>query len=145
MSVLTILWAIFLFCSVDGLIKGPRTLVLLENQHQVYSFSILFSKLSQHNFEFTFRIADDSSLTLSLYGEYLYENLIIMAPTTEEFGGDLSRLSIIDFIDSGRNLFLCLDSRGRLRLFFKSIYLSIFNLPFVKISTKICSGCLKLI
>ena len=114
MCVYKIYLVIFLVSLVDSLIKGPRTLVLLENQHQVASFSILFGHLSQHNFELTFRLSDDSSLALSQYGEYLYENIFIMAPTTEEFGGELSSISIIDFIDSGRNVFICINSRGEL-------------------------------
>ena len=117
MTVFTVYLVLLLLSLCDCLIKGPRTLVLLENHHQVYSFSLLFDHLSEHNFELNFRLADDSSLILSQYGEYLYENLLIMAPSTDEFGGDLSALSIIDFIDSGRNAFICANSKGMLIIF----------------------------
>lgn len=36
------------------------------------------------------KAADDPSLQLSRYGEYLYQNLVILAPGVEEFGGSLS-------------------------------------------------------
>ena len=39
------------------------------------------------------------------YGEYLYDNLILLAPAAEVFGGiDLD--SIIDFVDEGHNIFV---------------------------------------
>lgn len=49
----------------------------------------------------TFKSADDSNLVLSKYGEYLYDNLIIFAPSVEEFGGAVSVEAIADFIDGG--------------------------------------------
>lgn len=49
----------------------------------------------------TFKSADDASLLLSKYGEYLYENLIIFAPSVEEFGGSVSVEAIAEFIDGG--------------------------------------------
>ena len=112
------LYTFFAFCSFShSLIRGPRTLVLLENQHQEFSHSIFFNQLINNKFELTFRLADDSSLALSLFGDYIYDNLLILAPSTEEFGGDLSIQSIIDFIDSGHNVFICVNSRGRLYRF----------------------------
>lgn len=36
------------------------------------------------------KVADDPSLQLTRYGEYLYQNLVIFAPGVEEFGGALS-------------------------------------------------------
>lgn len=52
----------------------------------------------------TFKLADDANLLLSKYGEYLYKNLIIFAPSVEEFGGDLSVDKITEFIDNGGNV-----------------------------------------
>lgn len=42
---------------------------------------------------------------LSKYGKYFYENLIIFAPTVQEFGGSLSVETITQFIDDGGNIF----------------------------------------
>ena len=112
------IFCILSLCSFShSLIRGPRTLVLLENQHQEFSHSIFFDQLLSNTFELTIRLADDSSLALSLFGDYLYDNLLIMAPSTEEFGGDISAQSIVDFIDSGHNVFLCVNSRGGLCTF----------------------------
>lgn len=49
----------------------------------------------------TFKSADDPSLVLSKYGQYFYENLIIFAPTVQEFGGSLGIDTITQFIDDG--------------------------------------------
>lgn len=52
----------------------------------------------------TFKFADDSSLHLSKYGNYLYDNLIVFAPSVEEFGGSLNVETITQFIDEGGNV-----------------------------------------
>jgi oligosaccharyltransferase complex subunit beta len=47
---------------------------------------------------------------LTVYGEYLYDHLIIFAPTVEEFGGLIDVPSILDFIDEGHNVLIAGDS-----------------------------------
>lgn len=53
----------------------------------VYALSCI---VSERGHELTVKVADDPSLQLSRYGEYLYKNLVIFAPGVEEFGGALS-------------------------------------------------------
>lgn len=55
----------------------------------------------ERGFVLTFKSADDASLALTKYGEYLYEHLIIFAPSVDELGGSLSVEGITDFIDGG--------------------------------------------
>lgn len=43
-------------------------------------------------------------MILSRYDEYLYEHLIIFAPSVEEFGGMLNVDVITKFIDEGGNV-----------------------------------------
>lgn len=52
----------------------------------------------------TYKLADDASLLLSRYGEYLYKNLIIFAPSVEEFGGEISVEKLAQFVDDGGNV-----------------------------------------
>ncbi|XP_023026594.1 dolichyl-diphosphooligosaccharide--protein glycosyltransferase non-catalytic subunit Ost48 [Leptinotarsa decemlineata] len=87
------------FCNAQG-----PTLVLLDNQVIKETHSIFFKSLQERGYSLTFKIADDSSLVLSRYGEYLYKNLIIFAPSVEEFGGSLNVESITQFIDEGGNV-----------------------------------------
>lgn len=43
---------------------------------------------ADRGFELTFRTADDAGLSLIKYGEFLYDNLIVFAPSIEgERGG----------------------------------------------------------
>lgn len=59
---------------------------------------------TERGYKLTYKLADDSNLILSKYGEYLFKNLIIFAPSVEEFGGDLSVEKIAQFIDDGGNV-----------------------------------------
>lgn len=47
---------------------------------KLYSVTFLFS---EKGFELTFKTADDASLALVKYGEFLYDNLILFSPSVE--------------------------------------------------------------
>ena len=72
--------------------------------------SIYFKTLFSSGFELTFKVADDSGLVLKKYGEFLYDHLIIFAPTVEEFGGAISPEAITEFIDEGGNVLVAGNS-----------------------------------
>lgn len=48
----------------------------------------------------------DSSLELSKYGEFLYDNILILCPQVDVFRGKTNVKDIIDFIDAGRSVLL---------------------------------------
>jgi len=87
-----------------------ETLVLLDNLAIKETHSIFFKSLRERGYTLSFKSADDANLVLSKYGEYLYENLIIFAPSVEEFGGSVSVEAIADFIDGGGNLLVAGNS-----------------------------------
>lgn len=95
---------ILLFSIISASFAQGPTLVLLDNQVIKETHSIFFRSLQERGYTLTFKIADDSSLVLSRYGEYLYKNLIVFAPTVEEFGGSLNVETITQFIDDGGNV-----------------------------------------
>uniref|UniRef100_A0A1I8JQN9 Dolichyl-diphosphooligosaccharide--protein glycosyltransferase 48 kDa subunit n=1 Tax=Macrostomum lignano TaxID=282301 RepID=A0A1I8JQN9_9PLAT len=74
------------------------------NNHLTYILVYLTFPIVDKGFELSFRTADDSTLTLTKYGEFLYDNLIIFAPSVREFGGKLNTPAISDFVDNGGNL-----------------------------------------
>ena len=78
-----------------------KTLVLLENLYMKDTHSIFFEDLKSRGCQLTFKLADDPNLALSKFGEYLYDHLIIFAPSVEEFGGTVDVQAITDFIDNG--------------------------------------------
>ncbi|KAK9501613.1 hypothetical protein O3M35_012308 [Rhynocoris fuscipes] len=81
-----------------------ETLVLLDNLAIKETHSIFFRSLKDRGYSLTFKLADDANLVLSKYGEFLYDHLIIFAPSVEEFGGALSVDAITEFIDGGGNV-----------------------------------------
>lgn len=72
----------------------------------------VFNFLIDNGYILTFKLADDANLQLSKYGEYLYQHLIIFAPSVEEFGGALSVETITDFIDGGGNVLVAGSSQS---------------------------------
>ncbi|TMW43383.1 hypothetical protein DOY81_011536 [Sarcophaga bullata] len=80
------------------------TLVLLDNLAIRETHSMFFKSLQERGFKLTYKLADDASLVLSRYGEYLYKNLVIFAPSVEEFGGEVSVEKLAQFVDDGGNV-----------------------------------------
>jgi len=89
---------------------GNRVLVLLENLTVKETHSIYFKSLADSGFDLTYKVADDSGLTIKKYGEYLYEHIIVFSPTVEEFGGDLSAEALTEFVDEGGNILIAASS-----------------------------------
>ena len=98
-STLVVLLACFDLTEAEG-----KTLVLLDNANAKETHSIFFNSLKERGFDLVFRSADDSSLSLVKYGEFLYQHLVIFSPSVEEFGGSLNVRAIADFIDGGGNV-----------------------------------------
>jgi len=86
--------------------KAPKTLVLVDTLATRETHSIFLKDLAERGHEVTVKSADEPSLQLSRYGEYLFDNLVLFCPGVEEFGGSLSVEVIIDFIDGGGNMIL---------------------------------------
>ena len=51
--------------------------------HTCPSIVVNLSIFSDAGFDLTFKTADDASLALVKYGEFLYDNLIIFSPSVE--------------------------------------------------------------
>ena len=49
-----------------------------------------------HGFDITYKSSDDSTLQIVKYGEYLYDHIIVFAPTTK---GNLTFLSVMDLFE----------------------------------------------
>ncbi|XP_030380730.1 dolichyl-diphosphooligosaccharide--protein glycosyltransferase 48 kDa subunit [Scaptodrosophila lebanonensis] len=81
-----------------------NTLVLLDNLAIRETHSLFFKSLHDRGFKITYKLADDAGLLLSRYGEYLYKNVIIFAPSVVEFGGDVSVERLSQFVDDGGNV-----------------------------------------
>jgi oligosaccharyltransferase complex subunit beta len=80
------------------------TLVLIDDMATRDTHSQFFDDLIGKGFKLKFAKSDSSSLAVIKYGELAYENIIIFAPRTEEFGGALSPEAIANFVDMGGNV-----------------------------------------
>lgn len=110
---MNLMWRYLCFLCIFAFANaGGPTLVLLDNLAIKETHSIFFKTLQDGGYNLTFKLADDASLQLSKYGEYLYEHLIIFAPSIEEFGGALSVEAITDFIDGGGNVLVAGSSQS---------------------------------
>uniref|UniRef100_A0A3B3YHY2 Dolichyl-diphosphooligosaccharide--protein glycosyltransferase 48 kDa subunit n=1 Tax=Poecilia mexicana TaxID=48701 RepID=A0A3B3YHY2_9TELE len=87
-----------------------KTLVLLDNLNIKDTHSIFFRSLADRGFDLTFKTADDPSLSLIKYGQFLYDHLIIFAPSVEDFGGNINLETITSFIDGGGNVLVAASS-----------------------------------
>jgi oligosaccharyltransferase complex subunit beta len=83
-----------------------RVLALLENLAVKETHSIFFKTLTDQGFSLTYKVADDSTLSLKKFGEYLFEHIVVFAPTVDEFGGSLSVEAMTEFIDDGGNMMI---------------------------------------
>ncbi|WOH00331.1 hypothetical protein DCAR_0519690 [Daucus carota subsp. sativus] len=89
-----------------------RILVLLDDLSLKSSHSIFFNSLQSRGFLLDFKLADDPSLSLQRYGQYLYDALVLFAPSTERFGGSLDLAAILDFADSGHDVIVAADENA---------------------------------
>jgi hypothetical protein len=62
--------------------RGRRLLVLLDDLAVRSSHSAFFGSLQARGFDLDFRLADDPKLSLHRYGQYLYDGLVLFAPST---------------------------------------------------------------
>ncbi|CAF0942491.1 unnamed protein product [Rotaria sordida] len=90
--------------NIEG--SSKRLLVLLDNLGIRESHAFYFKQLKDRGFEVTFKSSDDSSLQIVKYGEYVYDHIIIFAPSTKEFGGRLDAEILTQFVDAGGNVLI---------------------------------------
>ncbi|KAK6125476.1 hypothetical protein DH2020_040784 [Rehmannia glutinosa] len=89
-----------------------QILVLLDDLSLKSSHSLFFTTLQSRGFNLDFKLADDPSVAVKRYGEYLYDGLILFSPSTDRFGGSLDIQGVLDFVDSGHDLILAADSNA---------------------------------
>lgn len=87
-----------------------RVLVLLDDLAIKSSHSIFFKSLETRGFDLDFKLADDPKLALQRYGQYLYDAVVLFAPTIDRFGGSVDAASLLEFVDSGHDLIMAADA-----------------------------------
>ncbi|KAI3383652.1 hypothetical protein SNEBB_009240 [Seison nebaliae] len=85
---------------------GKRLLVLVDTMTIRETHSIILDGLRDEGFDVHVQTVDDERLQLLRYGEYLYDHILLLAPSVEQFGGDLSTATLNRFVDAGGNIFV---------------------------------------
>ncbi|VDK70486.1 unnamed protein product [Onchocerca ochengi] len=96
---------------IVSIINAGKILVLVDNLNVRETHSIFLKSLKERGHQLTIKAADDQTLTLTKYGEHLYDHLIIFAPGIDEFGGTINVKAITSFIDNGGNVLVTAGAR----------------------------------
>ena len=103
--VLLISLLIFVLCFFAT--KSKKTLVLLDDYHNVETNSVFWNQITQMGYEIIFKMVNDKEIELTNYGEYIYENIIFFAPTyVDTKKNDITIEKLLKFIDDGHDLMI---------------------------------------
>lgn len=91
--------------------SGKRTLVLIQSNDIKATHSAFFRSLEARGHKLTFALADNDSTKLQKYGDYLYDQLILFAPSIDTLGGGVDVKAILKFIDDGHDVLIAADSK----------------------------------
>lgn len=86
-----------------GRAGGRRTLVVLGDMSAGNAYSLFFEALERRGHSLSFAHAAHK-LVLSKYGQYLYDNLVLFAPSMEKHAA-----AVVDFTENGGNLIIAVD------------------------------------
>jgi oligosaccharyltransferase complex subunit beta len=73
--------SIFLFVYIST--ESKKTLVIIQEENIKNTHSQFFNHLEKRGYQLQFTLSTNEKNTLINFGEYLYDNLIIMAPQTK--------------------------------------------------------------
>ncbi|CAD5212315.1 unnamed protein product [Bursaphelenchus okinawaensis] len=91
--------------------EKSRVLVLIDDPKIEQTHSIYLKALKDRGYTLNIKKADDASLVLIKFGEFVYDHVIVLAPKVEEFGGSLSPSELAKFVDGGGNVLVAGDSK----------------------------------
>lgn len=98
------------YVPLQGIVGGKRTLVLLDDMAKVQSHSLFFSQLADRGHKLTYLHAESEDVKLKSYGEYVYDNMVIFAPTVESFN-TITVDDVIEYTTNGGNIILAVDGQ----------------------------------
>lgn len=106
---MSVLFQICLSVEENDAPAGKKVLVVLENQRIKSTHSIYFNYLQERGFTVDFVGAEDRNIKFKKYGEWLYDHLILFAPSAGDISGITSD-DVLEFVDTGRNVIIAADS-----------------------------------
>ena len=91
------------YVPLQGDIGGKRTLVLLDTLISAHKYSSYFNSLKAEDHVLTMASSSDGDFKLKKFNEYMYDNIIMLAPNADDFG-KISFTDILEFVSNGGNL-----------------------------------------
>eukprot|EP01052_Picozoa_sp_SAG31_P000413 SAG31_NODE_12_length_38498_cov_21.161671_29_plen_404_part_00 len=85
------------------------TLVALDDTAYLNTHSEFFDSLRARGHRLVFADASSEEAALSRYGEWLYDDLVLVAPSVAEFHDSIDVATVVDFIDNGHSVFVAGD------------------------------------
>jgi oligosaccharyltransferase complex subunit beta len=92
----------------EGQVGGKRTLVLLDSFEVKETHSLFFAGIAARGHTLTYLLANSPDVVLYKYGEPVYDNLFLFAPSIQEFA-TLTAAAISGFVQKGGNLIMAGD------------------------------------
>lgn len=105
---LCIFGLVAIVCAEDEAV-GKRVLAIIGSSDIKYTHSIFFKSLEERGYSLDYAVPTNTSVSLRKFGEWKYDNLILFAPSVEEFEG-ISESDVVEFIDDGKNVLIAADS-----------------------------------
>eukprot|EP00299_Pterocystis_sp_00344_P010274 c4552_g1_i1.p1 GENE.c4552_g1_i1~~c4552_g1_i1.p1 ORF type:complete len:437 (+),score=105.02 c4552_g1_i1:44-1354(+) len=99
-----------LFLGVSGAFR--KTLVLLDNSNIQSSHSQFIQSLRDRGQDVTIKLVNADDIEIKKYGEFLFNNIVLLSPEAKGFGGDLDDAALLEFVDSGNNLVITASAKA---------------------------------
>jgi len=97
---------------------ATKTLIIVRDLVDKTTYSQFLRDLKNRGHELVFKTSTETPLVLSRYGVFDYDNLILLSPNSKKLG-DINSKAVMEYLDSGRNLF-CLVNKSPIK-FYKNI------------------------
>ena len=92
--------------------RAKDVLVLLGDQKMERSHANFLADLRDAGLQLDVKSFTDSQLRLQSWGTWLYDGVLVLAGKTGKVGGALDAAYLVDFVDSGRGLFIATDQHA---------------------------------
>lgn len=100
---LCVAMAVSVLAASDAARFGKRTLVVTESSATHATHSSFLSGLTGRGHELTYASASQADLELIKYGEFLFDNIVLLTPATEDFAG-MEVQDLLAFVAGGGNV-----------------------------------------
>ena len=114
---------LFLLSTVLATFVQPKsanhTLVLVDSWATLETHSLFFEhirKMGAGNHTLEFQLIDgnpNDDVSIERFEKYLYDNIILMAPSVRSFGKHLKVPDLLEFVDTGHNVMLLASADSR--------------------------------